>query len=72
MDCFTVLLSDLKSTEYMSLTVDESTHVTDMSQLSMFVRYFDGDSFKEELFSLLPVTTNTTGEGIFSAVKTFF
>lgn len=71
-DCFAALLSDLKSTEYMSLAVDESTDVTDMSQLSMFVRYFDGDIFKEELLSMLPLTTHTTGEAIFSAVKTFF
>lgn len=71
-DCFSALLAELKKTDYMSLAIDESTDVTDMAQLSLFVRYFNGDIFKEEFLCLLPLSTNTTGEVMFTAVKAFF
>ena len=71
-DCISVLLDELKSTDYMSLAMDESTDATDTAQLSLFVRYFNGDIFKEELLGLIPLTENTTGEVMFTAVKSFF
>ena len=57
-----------------SLAADESTDITDMAQLSLFVRYLDKDFciFREELLAVIPLTGSTTGHDIYTAIKTFF
>lgn len=50
----------------MSLAVDKSTDATDTTQLSVFMRYFNEELFKEELLCLLPLCSNTTGEAMYT------
>lgn len=56
----------------MSITVDKSTDGTDTVQLSVPVRYFNREMFKEELLCFLPLKTNTAGETKYTAVIRFF
>ena len=40
-------------------------------QLAVFVRFFNGQEFVDELLSLLPLEGRTSGEDVFKALKTF-
>ncbi|XP_076832090.1 zinc finger BED domain-containing protein 5-like [Brachyhypopomus gauderio] len=71
-DSFSALLAELKCVDYMSVAADESTDATDTAQLSVFVIYFNGELFKEELLCLLPLKSNTTGEAMYNSMKSFF
>uniref|UniRef100_A0A3B4ZXJ8 Uncharacterized protein n=1 Tax=Stegastes partitus TaxID=144197 RepID=A0A3B4ZXJ8_9TELE len=55
-----------------SVAVDVYTDATDTAQLAVFVRYFNGELFKKELLCLLPLKSNTTGEVIYTSIKSFF
>lgn len=59
------LMENLRKTEFMSVAVDESTDCTDMAQLCIYVRFFDGVQLREELLGLVPLEGHTTGEVIF-------
>ena len=52
----------IKEAKYVSLAIDVSTDNTDISQLCIFVRYFNGKDFQEELLALPPLEDNTTGD----------
>lgn len=67
-DVFEMLLDDLKKTDVMSIAVDESTDRTDNAQLCIYVRFFDGKCFREELLGLLPLEGHTTGEIMFEKI----
>ena len=72
-DSFSSLLIDLKKAEAgISLAIDSSCDRTDMEQLSVFARFFDGKIFREELLCLLPLPGRTTGEIIFIELTLFF
>ena len=68
------LVQKLRNAENISICVDESTDITDIAQLSVFVRFFDHDSqqFCEELLALLPMLDTTTGQDIFNKINEFF
>ena len=66
------LLENLRKAEFMSIAVDESTDCTDMAQLCIYVRFYDGVRFREELLGLVPLEGHTTGEVIFQKIVTFF
>ncbi|KAJ8893537.1 hypothetical protein PR048_006135 [Dryococelus australis] len=44
-----------------SLTADKSTDMSDIAQLSVFVRFFNGERFLEELLELMPLYGGTIG-----------
>lgn len=67
-----VILSGLSQASYFSLAIDESTDSTDVSQMCVYVRYFDGKMFREELLSLIPLEGNATGEIIFAKLEELF
>ena len=71
-DVFETLLEDLKKADVMSIAVDESTDKTDTAQLCIYVRFFDGKCFREELLGLLPLKGHTTSEVLFEKISTFF
>ena len=71
-DVFETLLDKLKRAEVMSLAVDESTDSSDVAQLCLYVRFFDGECFREDLLGLIPLDGHTTGEILFEKVISFF
>lgn len=66
------LLENLRKAEVISIAVDESTDCTDMAQLCIYVRFYDGVRFWEELLGLIPLEGHTTGEVIFQKIVSFF
>lgn len=53
-----------------SLALDESTDITDVAQLAIFVRGVDSDLVvTQELLDVIPLKDTTTGEDIFQAVE---
>ncbi|XP_029905790.1 general transcription factor II-I repeat domain-containing protein 2B-like [Myripristis murdjan] len=62
----------LKNADSISLAIDSSCDRTDMEQLAVFVRFFDGKTFREELLCLLPLPGHATGEVIFNELTQFF
>ncbi|XP_032387795.1 uncharacterized protein LOC116699370 [Etheostoma spectabile] len=71
-DVFETLLDKLRKAEVMSLAVDESTDNSDVAQLCLYVRFFDGECFREDLLGLIPMEGHTTGEIIFTKIASFF
>ena len=68
------LISTLKTTNSISLAIDESSDLTDVAQLSIFVRFVDEEVciFREELLVLLPLNISTQGKDIHNAIVHFF
>ncbi|KAM3836178.1 SCAN domain-containing protein 3-like [Diretmus argenteus] len=67
-----LVLDEVKEAQHISLAIDESTDNTDISQLSVFVRCFDGKAFKEELLALIALEGNTTADIIFGKLEELF
>ena len=61
----------LKSTNCISLAIDESTDMTDNSQLIVFVRYYDESKkeFIEDLLGVAALKERTQGEDIYKTLK---
>jgi len=66
------LLKDIESAALFSLALDESTDRTDIGQLVVWVRFPKGDTFSYEMLALLPLTSQTRGQDIHSALTIFF
>ncbi|XP_062887813.1 protein FAM200A-like [Mobula hypostoma] len=71
-ECFSNLLTDLEKAEAISPATDSSCDRTDMEELSVFARFFDGKTIREELICLLPLSGCSTGEIIFNEWTQFF
>lgn len=71
-DVFETLLDQLRKADFISLAVDESTDNSDIAQLCLFVRFFDGDVFREDILALIPLEGQTTGEIVFQKIVAFF
>ncbi|XP_044306557.1 general transcription factor II-I repeat domain-containing protein 2-like isoform X2 [Varanus komodoensis] len=66
------LQSDLQKCLWFSLQLDESTDMTDTSQLAIIVRMVFSDlSVKEELLKILSLKGKTRGEDIFQTFKNY-
>ena len=60
---------DIRKSEFVSLTLDESTDITGSAQLCIFIRYvFENSIMKEELLDLVSLTKTTTGQDISDAL----
>ena len=66
------LLADLRAAPCFSIAVDESTDITDVAQLCVWVRFPKENSFQEEMLSLLPLHGQTRGEDILNALLASF
>ena len=71
-DCFEKLKSDLGGAQCFSVALDEITDIKDIAQLCIFVRYFNGSIFVEDLLTKIPLYDRTRGEDIYDAVTGFF
>uniref|UniRef100_H3AL47 Uncharacterized protein n=1 Tax=Latimeria chalumnae TaxID=7897 RepID=H3AL47_LATCH len=69
---FGQLLSDICASEWFTLAVDESTDISDVSQLSLYILYVKDFELREEFFSLLQLPERTTGVDVKSAINKFF
>lgn len=65
------LLSRLKITKF-SMQMDESTDVSGLAILFVFVRYPYQESFDEDLLLCKPLPTTTTGAEIFMLIDDYF
>ncbi|XP_059210109.1 SCAN domain-containing protein 3-like [Centropristis striata] len=66
------VIDGVSRANYFSVAIDESTDKTDVAQLCVYVRYYDGKDFKEELLSLIPLEGHTTGDVIFVKLEELF
>lgn len=71
-DVFETLLDKLRKAEVVSLAMDELTDNSDIAQLCLYVRFFDGECFREDLLGLIPMEGHTTGEILFTKITSFF
>uniref|UniRef100_A0A8C5ET12 HAT C-terminal dimerisation domain-containing protein n=1 Tax=Gouania willdenowi TaxID=441366 RepID=A0A8C5ET12_GOUWI len=71
-DVFETLMDKLRKAEVMSLAVDESTDNSDVAQLCLYVQFYDGACFHEDLLGLIPLEGQTTGEILFAKISAFF
>lgn len=67
-----VIINGLSQANYFSLAIDESTDSTDVAQMCVYVRYFDGEEFREEMLSLIPLEGHTTGDITFTKLEELF
>uniref|UniRef100_UPI00358F7E2A general transcription factor II-I repeat domain-containing protein 2-like n=1 Tax=Myxine glutinosa TaxID=7769 RepID=UPI00358F7E2A len=67
-----VIIEGLSQANYFSLASEESTDNTDVAQSCVYVRYFDGKVFREELLSFIPLEGHTTGDIIFTKLEELF
>ncbi len=66
------LCADVSAAQCFSIAVDESTDLTDVAQLCVWVRFPKEKSFQEEMLCLLPLVRQTRGEDILNAFLAFF
>ncbi|GFV60913.1 general transcription factor II-I repeat domain-containing protein 2A [Trichonephila clavipes] len=67
-----LLNDDLKACKFLSLQFDESTNISDIVQLCIFVRMVLEDmTSKEELLTLIPLKGQTRGQAIYNSFKNF-
>ena len=66
------VIGGLRRANNFSMALDESTDNTDVAQLCVYVRYFDGKVFKEELLALIPLEGHTTADVIFTKLDELF
>ncbi|XP_065642837.1 group II intron-encoded protein LtrA-like [Hydra vulgaris] len=61
-------IEDIKTAEFLSLAIDESIDVTDISQCCVMVKYLTVSGVQEELVELLSMKGQTRGEDIAESV----
>ncbi|XP_026829776.1 general transcription factor II-I repeat domain-containing protein 2-like [Ooceraea biroi] len=65
------ILADFTKTQFFSLAIDESTDISDIAQMAVFVRYIQNNNYKEEVLTLLPLHDRTTGQILFECFQEF-
>uniref|UniRef100_A0A3B3H9P4 HAT C-terminal dimerisation domain-containing protein n=1 Tax=Oryzias latipes TaxID=8090 RepID=A0A3B3H9P4_ORYLA len=64
-------LKDIIAVHFFSLTLDESTDVSNLCQFSGIARYVVGDTLREESLAVLPLKGTTRGEDLFQSSNKF-
>jgi len=67
-----ILVTQLKMCSNFSLQVDESTDITNMAQLLVFIRYDFHNVLNEEYLFYKPLESNTNAENIFKIIDNYF
>ncbi|KAL4153303.1 hypothetical protein QTP88_001154 [Uroleucon formosanum] len=65
------LLLYLKDCNFFALQIDESTDITNMAQLMVFIRFDRNDEIIEEFLFCKPLQTHTTSEIIFTTINKY-
>ncbi|CAI6372309.1 unnamed protein product [Macrosiphum euphorbiae] len=65
------LLLYLKDCNFFALQIDESTDITNMAQLMVFIRFDRNDEIIEEFLFCKPLQTHTTSEIIFTTINEY-
>lgn len=65
------LLLQLRECNYFALQVDESTDITNMAQLLVFIRFDYQSEVKEEFLFCKPLVSNTKAEDIFNVINEY-
>ncbi|GFS57058.1 general transcription factor II-I repeat domain-containing 2A-like protein [Trichonephila clavipes] len=67
-----LLNDDLKACKFLSLQFDESTNISDIAQLCIFVRMvFEDMTSKEELLTIIPLKRQMRGLDSYNSFKNF-
>ena len=66
------VVDEIKKSPLFTIQLDESTDVSQFSQLLAFVRYVHEGNFKEEFLFCKPLKLNTRAEDVLKAVNDFF
>ncbi|XP_056123007.1 protein FAM200C-like [Rhinichthys klamathensis goyatoka] len=64
-------INDISSGSYFSFSLDESTDVSNIAQLSIIGRYVTGDTVREESLVVLPMKDTTRGEDVLKSLMDF-
>ena len=73
-DILCQIIQELKETPFrlFSIQLDETTDVTNLSQLLVDVPYYKNEKMKEEFLFCKPLETSTTATDIFDLIDEFF
>lgn len=71
-DQFQQLIQRIKESPKFAIQLDESTDITNLAQLLVYVRYSHAFNIHEDLLFCRPMKSYTTGEDIFLQVNEFF
>ncbi|XP_072378039.1 zinc finger BED domain-containing protein 5-like [Diabrotica undecimpunctata] len=67
------VINHVKSSDFFSIQLDESTDVTNYAQLMVYVRYIrENKTIKEDYLFCEPLSTRTTADEIFNKLDEFF
>ena len=66
------VLDQVRASPVFATQCDETTDVSQCSQLLIYARFVSGNSVKEEMLFCHPMETSTTATDIFQAVSNFF
>ena len=64
-DLFQQLIQRIKESPKFAIQLDESTDITNLAQLLVYVRYIYKSNVHEDLLFCRPLNDHTTGEDIF-------
>ena len=73
-DILCQIIQELKETPtgLFSIQLDETTDVTNLAQLLVYVRYYKNNKIKEDFLFCKPLQTSTTAADIFNLINDFF
>jgi hypothetical protein len=65
------LIKKIKSSDYYSIQIDETTDISKCAQLLTYVRFINNNQMKEEMLFCRELESNTTGEEIFNCLDEY-
>nr|XP_039272720.1 protein ZBED8-like [Styela clava] len=66
------VLEKIRSSPCFAIQCDETTDITQLSQLMVYVRFIGSTSIEEKMLFCKPLETNTRAEDVFEAVSAYF
>lgn len=66
------VVEKVKASPFFAIQLDESTDVSSISQLMVFVRYLEGNSIQDDLLFCRPLATTTKAGDVMDLISAFF